>query len=122
MRFLADENFPRRPIELLRERGHDVLWAGKDFEATRDTAILERAESEGRLLLTLDRDFWQLAMQRPKGLERSGVVLVRIHPAASAKVETMTLRVLECAAELAGKIALVTRHGIDIVPVGRKAG
>jgi predicted nuclease of predicted toxin-antitoxin system len=75
MRFLADENFPRPAVELLRSLGHDVRWARAGSPGLKDHALLERAEAESRLLLTLDKDFWQLALRRPSPLKRSGVEL-----------------------------------------------
>ena len=44
-----------------------------------DAAQLELAGSEVRIVLTLDKDFWQIAVRRP--MEQSGVVLFRVHPA-----------------------------------------
>ena len=44
-----------------------------------ESTILELAETEARVLLTLDKDFWQIARQRGKLLERAGVLLFRIH-------------------------------------------
>ena len=58
MRLLADENFPKPAVEALRAEGHDVLWARTDFDGTSDVALLDRAESEARIVLTLDKDFW----------------------------------------------------------------
>ena len=57
MRFLADENFPKPLIDQLRLESHDLLWAGTDFPSSEDRSLLDRAEQEGRILLTLDRDF-----------------------------------------------------------------
>jgi hypothetical protein len=65
MRFLADENIPLRTVEVLRKQGHDVLWARTDCPGIKDRALLDRAEADGRLILTLDKDFWQLTLQRP---------------------------------------------------------
>jgi len=64
MRVLADENFPKPLVEKLRAGGHDVLWARTGCPGSSDVLLLERAESEARIVLTLDRDFWQIAMQR----------------------------------------------------------
>jgi predicted nuclease of predicted toxin-antitoxin system len=47
----------------------------------KDGALLDLAESEARLVVTLDKDFWQIAIQRRIPLEQSGVVLFRVHPA-----------------------------------------
>ncbi|HWB84629.1 MAG TPA: DUF5615 family PIN-like protein [Bryobacteraceae bacterium] len=75
MRLLADENFPRPTITALRQAGNDVLWARTDLPGTGDSTLLEIAEAEGRVLLTLDKDFWQIAVQRRQPLENSGVIL-----------------------------------------------
>lgn len=52
MRILADENFPRLLVEVLRKDGHDVLWARTDCAGWRDVRLLEFAESEARIVLT----------------------------------------------------------------------
>jgi predicted nuclease of predicted toxin-antitoxin system len=65
MLILADENFPRRVVDYLRRADHDVVWAGNDFPSSSDKEVLERAETDGRILFTLDRDFRQIAIQRP---------------------------------------------------------
>jgi hypothetical protein len=60
----VDAVFPRRVVEYLRLANHDVAWAGNDFPSSSDKDVLERAETDGRILFTLDRDFWQIAIQR----------------------------------------------------------
>jgi predicted nuclease of predicted toxin-antitoxin system len=119
MRFLADENFPKLVIDQLRREEHDVTWAGTDFQSTEDRFILSRAENEGRILLTLDRDFWQLAVQQRKHLRRSGVILFRVHPATPNRVGELVRIVLDLKNSWVGQVALVTPQGIDIVPAGR---
>ena len=56
----------------LATRGHDVVWAGDWVEDPGDDEILGRAHREGRVLVTLDRDFGELAVvhRRP----HSGIV------------------------------------------------
>jgi predicted nuclease of predicted toxin-antitoxin system len=80
MRLLADENFPKPVVEALRSEGHDVLWARTDLAGSKDIVLLDMAETEARIVLTLDKDFWQFAVQRRIPLEQSGVVLFRVHP------------------------------------------
>jgi predicted nuclease of predicted toxin-antitoxin system len=80
MLLLADENFPKPVIEALRAQGHDVLWARMDHAGATDGVLLDLAEAEARIVLTLDKDFWQIAVQRRSPLEQSGVVLFRVHP------------------------------------------
>ena len=50
--------------------GHDVVWAGDWPEDPGDEEILARAHAEGRVLVTLDKDFGELAVvrhRRPHG-------------------------------------------------------
>jgi predicted nuclease of predicted toxin-antitoxin system len=58
MRLLADENFPKAIVELLRTGGNDVQWARTDCSGWTDVELLDFAEHEARILLTLDKDFW----------------------------------------------------------------
>ena len=77
MRFLADQNFPRRAILALRAIGHDVVWIEEDAPGASDDMILARAEAEGRILLTFDKDFGELAYHA--GLPATcGIVLFRL--------------------------------------------
>ena len=52
--------------------GHDVLSARDWPEDPGDEEILARAHSDGRALVTLDKDFGELAIIR--GLPHSGIV------------------------------------------------
>ena len=56
----------------LRDAGHDVIWAGEWSEDPGDEEILARAHGESRVLVTLDKDFGELAIVR--GREHSGIV------------------------------------------------
>ena len=75
MLLLADENYPKPVVDELRAEGHDVLWARTHLSGSTDPVLLEAAERDGRIVLTLDRDFRQIALQRPTPLQRCGVVL-----------------------------------------------
>ena len=48
----------------LQTAAHDVMWAGEWSEDPADDEILGRAHSEGRILVTLDKDFRELAIVR----------------------------------------------------------
>ena len=52
---------------VLEAAGHDVVWAGDWPVDPGDDEILARAHREGRVLVTLDKDFGELAIvhQRP---------------------------------------------------------
>jgi predicted nuclease of predicted toxin-antitoxin system len=117
MKILADENFPGPVVEALRKQGHDVVWARIDCPGSSDVSLLERGEAEERILVTLDRDFWQLALQRPGGLKRSGVVLFRVHPAIPANISPLVEAMLRAGQEWAGHVSIITAGGIEMFPV-----
>jgi predicted nuclease of predicted toxin-antitoxin system len=115
MRLLADENFPLPTVEALRRAGHDVIWVRTHSPGAGDAALLHLAEVDGRILLTLDKDFWQLAIQRRKPLERSGVILFRVHPAVPENVTPLVLRTMEIGQEWAGHASVVTADRVLMV-------
>ncbi len=120
MRLLADENFPKPIIETLRAEGHDVLWARTDLTGAKDDALLDMAESEARILLTLDKDFWQIAVQRRSPLVQSGVVLFRIHPATPENPASLVRAFSEANTTWAGHISIITVDGIQMLTARRK--
>jgi predicted nuclease of predicted toxin-antitoxin system len=118
MRLLADENFPLPTVESLRKQGHDVLWIRTDCPGLADRVLIERAEADDRLVLTLDKDFWQLALQRRNALRHSGVVLFRVHPAVHENLEPLVVAMLRAEREWIGHVSIVTRDGIEMIPTG----
>jgi predicted nuclease of predicted toxin-antitoxin system len=119
MRLLADESFPRPTVEALRREGHDVVWARTDCPAAKDTALLDRAKSDGSIVLTLDKDFWQLALQRKIPLLRGGVILFQLHPAVLASLTPLVRRALGERQDWNGHVSLVTNNDIQMIPARR---
>lgn len=76
MRLLVDENVPGLAIRSLRSLSHDVLEVAP---GSSDTAVLERATAEARLLITFDRDFGAL-VHRSGQAANAGILLVRLVP------------------------------------------
>ncbi len=111
----------RTPIvDALRADGHDVLWARMDLAGTSDVSLLDRAESEARIVLTLDKDFWQVAVQRRSPLERSGVVLFRVHPATPERLAPLVHAFAAADTAWAGHISIIAVDGIQMVAARRK--
>lgn len=59
--------------------GHEVLWAGSWDQDPGDEEILAFACREGRVLVTLDKDFGELAVRR--GLPHRGILRLVGFPA-----------------------------------------
>jgi predicted nuclease of predicted toxin-antitoxin system len=61
MRFLADENFPGAAVDALVRAGHDVVWIATIARGMPDNEVFRWAAREGRIILTFDKDFGQIA-------------------------------------------------------------
>jgi len=82
MKILADENIDRPIADWLRDRGHDVREVIDTAAGAPDADVVELARSEGRILLTFDRDMgWIL---RHRGYTLPGVVYLRIRASGPA--------------------------------------
>lgn len=90
MKVLLDSCLSGRTAGALREAGHDVVWAGDWPVDPGDVEILTRARAEGRILVTLDKDFGELAVVR--GEPHCGIVrLVDCSVARQAAVVGLVL-------------------------------
>ncbi len=72
MKLLLDTCVWGGAIETLEAAGHDVIWAGAWDVDPGDDEILARAHQEGRVLVTLDKNFGELAVVR--GHPHAGIV------------------------------------------------
>lgn len=96
------------------------MWARTDLAGSKDIVLLDLAETEARNLLTLGKDFWQIAVQRATPLEQSGVVLFRIHPTTAERIGPLVRAFVEAEATWAGHISIITVDGIQMVAARRK--
>lgn len=79
MRVLLDTCVWGGAKDSLADGGHDVLWVGEWTEDPGDVDILKIAAGEGRVLVTLDKDFGELAIVR--GMRHGGIVRLVGFPA-----------------------------------------
>ncbi len=84
MRLLADESCDFAIVRALRQAGHDVVAIAEDAAQAPDEEVLSRAEPDGRVVLTEDKDFGRLIFAQ--GRSSCGVVLVRFPADARAAV------------------------------------
>ena len=119
MRLLANENFPGDAVGALRERGHDVAWVRSDAPGSSDVQVLARAQAEGRILVTFDKDFGELAFR--SGLPASsGILLFRISAPSSSHVAHVATVALESRTDWAGYFAVIEDDRIRMTPLPRE--
>ena len=95
MRLLVDENIGRLEVQMLRAEGHDVVWIAEETPGIDDQAVLSRATTEERILLTADKeDFGELVF-RDKEKAPYGIILFRIHDQKPSERAETIVTVLE---------------------------
>ncbi len=72
MRLLLDSCVWGRTCEPLAQAGHDAVWVGTWEQDPGDEEILQHALRENRVLVTLDKDFGELAVV--KGQAHAGII------------------------------------------------
>jgi predicted nuclease of predicted toxin-antitoxin system len=117
MRILANENFPGPLIVALRDRAYDVVAVKEVLRGADDRVILQRAQSENRILVTFDKDFGELAFRL--GLPaQSGVILFRLTGSKPELDNARALAAIESRADWAGHFAVVTDDRRRMRPLG----
>jgi predicted nuclease of predicted toxin-antitoxin system len=99
VKILADENCEREMVEYLRAAGHDVVTILDMAPGIGDEAVFGIAQSEGRVLLTNDRDFGVIAEHAD--IRPPAIVLMRLERLSLHRRMELVSRTL---AELAGSI------------------
>ncbi len=80
MKFLVDRCAGSRLAAYLRERGHDVVESRERGPDPGDRVLLEWAATEGRILVTMDKDFGEFLFVEKA--PHSGMVRMPDVPAA----------------------------------------
>jgi hypothetical protein len=107
MRFLADENFPGAGVAALRGLERDVLSIGEVSRGASDAAVLDLAAREGRIILTFDKDFGELA-RKSKLPDACGVILFRMSlPAPAAEVGERLAKLVAAREDWAGHFSVI---------------
>lgn len=100
----------------LLERNHDLVWVRTDAPGSSDREVLEHAAAEERLLITLDKDFGELAF-RSRLPASSGVVLFRIRAPEPSVMTRIAVSALEARDDWAGHFSVVENDRIRMTPL-----
>lgn len=99
---------------VLSDLGHDVIWSGSWTKDPGDIAILATAHSERRILVTLDKDFGELAIL--KGFPHSGIIRLTGFRAAQMATAIHHVAITYEQELIAGAIVTVDPERIRIRP------
>jgi predicted nuclease of predicted toxin-antitoxin system len=120
MRFLADMGVSMRVVVWLREIGHDVVHLREQsLHRLPDPAIYTKAGDEGRIVLTFDLDFGEIAAA--SGRRLPSVVILRLDNPRYHQVIDRLSKVLPSAGTALQSGAIVsiekTRHRVRLLPI-----
>ena len=116
MQLLANENFPGEAVSALRLQGIDLAWVREDSPGITDVQVLERAQDEGRILITFDKDFGELAFRY--GLPAScGIILFRISAPSPGHVTDLALTAFQQREDWAGHFSVIEDTRIRMTPL-----
>ena len=110
MKFLVDRCAGRRLAVWLRSQGHDVVESRDRGPDPGDRVLLGWADNEGRILLTMDKDFGEFIFSEK--LSHHGLVRLPDVPAA-ARIALME-KVLTAHGDDLSERAIITVRGSRI--------
>jgi len=116
MRFLANENIPGDAVSAIAKAGHDIVWVRAVAPGSKDEDVLAWAVREGRVLLTFDQDFGELAW-RAKLPATCGIVLFRIPMPSAVEVGSILVARLCERSDWAGHFSVIQPGRIRMRPL-----
>lgn len=105
MKFVADENLGIIVPVFLQQLGFDIISIGKVAPGKTDLEVLEIANKQNRILITLDKDFGELVFKN--GLIHSGVILLRLKDESVENKKKVILKTLKSGQIFSDKFTVV---------------
>lgn len=113
MKFLVDECTGTSVVACLRDEGYDAVAVVEVMPEADDEEILDHAVSEGRIVVTNDKDFGEMVFR--SGRVHRGVVLLRLRDErAENKVRIMKVVLAQLGARLWNHYVVATEAGIRV--------
>ncbi|MEA5518431.1 MAG: DUF5615 family PIN-like protein [Limnoraphis robusta] len=113
MKFVADEGLDAQIVERLRQAEYRVWYIAEMEPGISDDAVLNLANQENAVLLTVDKDFGELVFR----LRRiaTGVVLIRLSGLSTTrKAEIVSQVISQHEEELFGAFTVITPSTVRI--------
>ncbi len=115
-KFLANENMPGAAVEAARRAGVDITWVREISPGISDNDVLALSQAEGRVLVTFDKDFGDLAFEQGK-TATPGVILLRPRLRSPEHVAQFTATLLTQPIDWTGNFAVAQEGRLRVVPM-----
>lgn len=109
-KLLADENIPRKTVEILKKEGLDIASVSESSPGLSDRAVIEQANRENRIIITFDKDFGELIFRERQKVK--GLILLRIAPSSPEHIAERIQHTLSHVIPLENKIVTVREDRI----------
>ncbi len=116
-KLLADENVPLKAVEVLREKGVDVVSVTELSPGLKDREVLDLAGREGRIVVTFDKDFGELVVRERASVK--GLILLRFVPRSPQQAAEKIRQVLRSGIPLENHLIVVREHIVRFVKLKR---
>jgi predicted nuclease of predicted toxin-antitoxin system len=114
VKLLIDTCVSRTVRDALQAAGHDVVWTGDWPQDPGDDEILNHAHQEQRILITLDKDFGELAVVQARS--HSGIIRL-VNWSSQQQADTCLLILTKYANDLvSGAIVTVEPGRVRVRP------
>lgn len=115
-RFLANENVPGEAIAAARQAGYDVTWIAESSPGADDDTVLANALAAGRVLVTFDKDFGEMAFRHGKAAT-CGVILCRPRVRSPGYLAEFLLAVLGQDLAWEGHFSVAQEGKLRVIPL-----
>ena len=92
LKFLVDVGVGKAVEDSLRSHGYDMKAVRDIDPSAKDCDILDSAVSEGRMVITMDKDFGELVHK--SSMLHSGVLILRMEDAKGAEKAKVVIEVV----------------------------
>lgn len=118
MKLLADENVPLGTVTVLRRSGADVLAVAEVAPGATDEDVLRLGRTQGRVIVTFDRDYGDLLFRRNL-MPPTGVLYLRFVPDSAEQLAAQVMELMASGVRLDGWFTTVSGNGIRQRPIHR---
>jgi predicted nuclease of predicted toxin-antitoxin system len=107
---------PGIAIEAALRAGVDITWVRNISPGISDDAVLALSQAEGRVLLTFDKDFGEMAFEQGR-TATPGVILLRPRLRSPEQVSQFTVALLSQSIDWAGNFCVAQEGRLRVVPM-----
>ena len=112
---LADENIPKESLDFLKRQGVDIVAVTEFSSGLSDREILELAKTDGRIVVTFDKDFGQIIFR--EGFKANGLIMLRFIPKSPQQTAKRVQQLLASKIVLEKRVVTLKEDGVKVTSI-----